>query len=1009
MGFSQRMIRAALARPTSTLVAAFTLAAVGLCSLLKLPVSLLPALEKPRLIVTARAAGHSREEIVQQLTEPLEQRLSSLPGLASIWSETDDGIARVVLEAAWQTDIDRLRIEIARRTDGVTKMPLDELTVAVGGGDASPIVEVAVLGGESGGARSRFATRLLVPELARLEGAGRIEVIGDTPLHAIVHPSLAALAARGLTVNDIVQRLDKVGRPLGGGEVREGGVVRPLVVRESASSLDDLRRIVISSGGIASSLGDLAQIRFEEITNGTSFSLNGQKGVLLRVYRAPGANAVAMSRRVRKRVADLSSQRAGSLRLHIVSDLSTDVIQGITDLGVSALTGLLLGVLVLRFFLGAWKPTLALFVAIPASLLISFAAFYAAGIAIDLVSLSGLALAAGLLVDNSIVVLEAIERARERTSADPVTEGTRQVATAVIASTATTVIVFLPLLYLRGLARAFFGEQAFAVVTTLTISILFSLTVTPVLARRQRSAAGGRSPGLGAYGSVLSTALRRPNIALMIGAAITIVTMVSLALLPRELFPRSHQKKIVVDYRLPSDLSEDELVTRSRQLSELLRKNLGPASIAATGGLPEPTAAGVATEIVPSLGRIVIELPVSSAAADGEAAVRKLAERVPGLLARVHPLPSALSESISADARASFVVAASDEKSADTLAARAAEAVRRSKGWIVVADETEVLRPTIFLDWDQQRLALTDSDRDQLEQQVRAALERRAAGRLELEGFEPEILVGPVALADAGILPLRLGSSPDGATRIAPLGALARTSAGLRQARMLRIEGRPARRFFVLDEHRREGVELAALERILRTVPRSQSQTIQMRGDAPEIAVSFAQLKLAFILSLLLMFLVIAGVYESILIPLIVLCAVPVAAGGAATLLLLTGQTLNLMSGIGMILLGGIVVNHSVVLMDRVEQLRRSGRDEIDALEEAGRERYRPIVMTTVITMLGMLPLSLLPGDGVELRRAIATTVLGGLATATFASLFLLPVLHLRLQRFQRREKAVGS
>ncbi len=547
------MIRQAIQRPVSTLLGAAALAVLGVFSLLRLPVSLLPALERPSLLITATAPGSAREEMLERVTRPLELRLAALSGVTSVRSTTGDGTARVRVESEWQTDADRLRIEAERRLSGLDA-PGVVLSVELASGDAEPIVEVAVFSGKkgrtggTGAGRTVFTREVLVPELARLEGAGKIETLGLTPLHPVVRPRAAALAARGLTPADVANRLRAVGASVPAGRAKAGAVVRPVLVREDAGSLDAIRALRLAGPRGESMLGDVAEVALETVQDGTSFRLNGREGTLVRVFRAPEANAVALAARVRARAGELARRSGSDLDIEVVEDRSAEVAAALRELGIAALLGLVLGVAVLRVMLGRWRPTLALAVVVPASMVATFSAFHLFGVPLDVVSLAGLALASGMLVDSSVVVLEAIETARARggeaepeiaPEISPEISGTRQIALPVIAGFLTTGVVFLPLLYLQGLARAFFGAQAFAIVASLAASLLFSLTVTPVLARGKGTVGGGgRNPGRAAYLRLLDGTLGRPALVILAGLATTAVALLALTVLPRELVPR---------------------------------------------------------------------------------------------------------------------------------------------------------------------------------------------------------------------------------------------------------------------------------------------------------------------------------------------------------------------------------------------------------------------------------------------------------------------------------------
>jgi len=1005
------VIRRAIERPVSTLLGALTVVVLGVFSLLRLPVSLLPALERPSLTITATAPGSAREQVLETVTRPLEQRLAALSGVTSVRSTTGDGYARVRIESEWQTDADRLRIEAERRLAGL-EAPGATLAVELAAGDPEPIVEVAVFGG-SGTSRAAFTREVLAPELARLEGAGKIETLGLSPLHPVVRPHAAALAARGLSTADLVARLKSVGAAVAAGRARAGAVVRPLLVREDAASLDALRALRIAGPRGESVLGDVAGVGLEEVRDDSFFRLDGKEGTLVRVFRAPEANAVALAAHVRERVTALSRRAGSGLKIEMAADRSSEVVAALKELGIAALLGLVLGVGVLRFLLGRWRPTVALSVAVPASLLAAFSGFYLAGLSLDVVSLAGLALAAGMLVDSSIVVLEAIETARSRGEENPEVAGARQIAMPVIAGFLATAVVFLPLIYLKGLARAFFGAQAFAIVASLAASLLFSLTVTPVLARSRRGSpsspgegggegAGeegrgdeglgrGRSPGKTTYLRLLDRVLFRrgaAGVAVLAGVAVASLTLLALGLLPRELVPQAATRDVVVRYRLDRDLTPEASRRQGQAVEARTAASLAglPASRLAVQ-LPGATDAATGSDVDrEETGRIELRFATPQIAVQARKRLQASLARLPGVEVWVEPRASAFVEAIERTGRRLEVVAsAATPDRAAALAGRTSERLRQA-GLRESGSRRDGPTPAVLLAWDVPRLAaltVTSAGRDGLEEQVRQGLGDQTAGRVRMDGVEPEVLVHPTEPQDPALIPVMAGSGG-----VVPLGAVARLAAGSRPPALEREGGIPAvRRSY-------EGLGWRDPDALLAGLAKSADEEVAPAGQALELRRAFGQLRLALALSLILVFLTVAALYESLVTPLVVMSTVPVALGGALGLLALAGQSLNILSFLGLILLAGIVVNNAIVLVHRVEDHRRAGREIDAAIRLAGAERYRPILMTTLATIAGMLPLALLGGEGVELRRALALAVIGGMTTAVWASLLLVPVLY---------------
>ncbi|HWM93645.1 MAG TPA: efflux RND transporter permease subunit [Thermoanaerobaculia bacterium] len=975
------LLRQAVERPVSTLIGAVTLVVLGTFSLFRLPVSLLPELERPRLEISIAAEGRAREEVIDRLTRPVERRLAALAGVTSVRTWTGDGFLRARVESEWQTDADRLRIEAERLLADLDDPAVASMSIELATGDAEPIVEVAVLGGTSGSARTAFARKLLVPELARLDGAGRIETVGLTPLHAVVRPHGAALAARGLTPADLVGRMRSMGIALPAGRALAGSTVRPLLVREDVPSLDALRAVRVFGPEGQSYLGDVARVSLEEVEDGTFFRLNGEEGVLVRVFRAPEANAVALARSVRDRVEELTGRTGSGPRPRVVSDRSGEVVAALKELGLAALIGMALGAAVLRILLGRWRPTFAMMVVVPASLLTSFAGFQLAGSSLDVVSLAGLALAAGMLVDSAIVVLESIETARASGDPNPAVTGTKEIALPVIASFLTSAVVFLPLIYLQGLARAFFGVQAFAIVVSQAASLLFSLTVTPVLSgNAPAKKVLGKSPGQRAYLNLLERALAHPRITVLAGTATALVALLALAVLPRELVPDAASKELVVRYRLAPDLSPEA----ARILGEQV-VNVGAGLAPAREGATSLATQLLEDESREETGRVVLSFSNPDEARRARKTLTAALSRLPDVEVWVEPRTSAFVEPIErAGRRLEVVATAATPERAKALAGRVRERLGQTPGLREVAGRRNRPQPALLLTRDATRLAELGADRGRIEEQVRQGLGEQTAGRIRMDGVEPEVLVRS-SEQDPELLPV---SVPN----IVPLRALARLDPGLRPAVLERLDGRPAER--IVFEGSMEG-KTRDPEALLSGLSQA-NERVTPEGQALELSRAFSQLRLALALSLLLVFLTVAALYESFRLPLVVMATVPVALGGALGLLAVTGQTLNILSFLGLILLAGVVVNNAIVLVHRIHERATRGEDMDDAIRAAARERYRPILMTTATTIAGMLPLALLPGEGVELQRALAITVIGGMVTSTFASLVLVPVLYRR-------------
>ena len=997
------MLGLILRRPVSVWIAALGLVVLGAFSFWRLPLSLLPTLERPRLKVIMKDADRSRTELLQQLVVPLERRFQTLDGVVDVLATLNDGEAVVILETEWQTDVDRLRIEAERRLVEVSSSSLDELSVELDAGESSPILQVAVLGGRAH-QRTEAAEKVLVPELGRLPGAGELRLYGTSYRRVVVEPRAADLAVRGLTATDVADALASVGlnQPLG--RVREGALLRPLIVRRSVERLDDLVRLPLPAddGAGLIRLGDVADVTLQEVPENGSFRYDGREGLLIEVYRAPGANAVQLAREGRRAVLE-AAERSGHLDVRLMADRSVEVVASLRHLGEAGLLGLLLGTVILRFMLGSWRPTLALAVVVPVSIVAAFSAFYFFGVSLDIVSLAGLALAAGMLVDNSIVVLESISATAAQGADDPVEEGTRQIALPLVAGFLTTAVVFLPLIYLKGLARAFFGVQAFAIVSTLLISLALSLTLTPILSRPgSGSASPGRSPGRALYEKLLRRIAARPGLwATVLISVVSAGAAISLPLLRAELLPPGASRGLGVEAHLPNGLGLEEATRRLRLLEDAV---VADPDILRLHWTYRGRADG-RRDLVTSTAWASAEPELVEGAVVAEVAerVRRAASRVPGLAVEVEARRGAVTSVVERGAQGlALELSASTAERLGALRART-ESYLREHGInvrAVLRDGSAVDGPAatseaLALTWDPMQIALLGTDPEALRRQVSYALGSLEVGRSSIEGTEPGI----------HMLPMRTGAltqTPLQAThgKWVPLGAVAQVE-GLRTDPLTERRNGRLTASLALDLGLGEAPRLEAL---LAALPLAADERAELSGEVRETRRSFEQLRLALALALVLVFLTVAALYESLAMPLVVMVTVPVAAIGGLVALAGTGQSLNVMSFLGLILLSGIVVNNAIVLVHRAEQIAVHEPDARTAMQRAASERYRPILMTTITTLLGMIPLALLGGDGLELRRALATTVSGGLVTSWIAALLLVPALYLLIARRPARD-----
>ncbi len=932
-----------LARPVSVAILVFTLVVLGLFSLLRLPVALLPSLERPRLEVRLEGRALDRETLVHQVVAPLEKRLLPLPGVAAVSATVDDGRALLRVDgrmAGLDRKADRRDRTAARQPAGrPARAGRHPRGAARRSGRccawrSSPTPRAA---GRAAGAgrghhlrRRRPAARAGPAARRRRAAAARRRPPGAAGRAAFRRPRRPRPDRR------------RAGRPPARqrpapafGEVRQGGERRPLLLSQEIGQLEPTS--TASAWAKASPCATSPPCGRPPCPTAASPSTATAKRCWSTCSGRPAPTPSCSPAKPAPCWARLAARPAGGALVRCSTTRAGEVAEALGGLGSSLALGLLLGAVVLRLGLGRWRPTLALMVVVPAAIVASFALFYAGGVALDVVSLAGLALASGMLVDSSIVVLEAIASARAAGAADPRREGLRQVALPLLASFVTTTVVFLPLFYLEGLARAFFGAQAFAIASSLGLALLFSLTLTPLLCGRGRRLAlgdGGADFGVAGYRRLLAAALARPALCwtavlLVLAAAVPV-----LLLLPKTLMPdglRRHLRGRAGHFARGGDEArrarlEELLRGRRRGHRPAFRRRAGAArarpsktrrAAAAATGRPSPKRAAAASSFrsprPPTSKRRRRRSPPPAARCPGSRPASRSGA------APWRPLPTSWAAASRSrcwrpsEARAAHLAeAASAALAAAGLPRRRPPAGRRRQAGPAFRPDP---RPRAAL---RGRTGAGEPARRRGARRAPAARLRRraAAGR-------------------AGRRPARppAGGGRPGPGAAAP-AARRRWPASRKRSRVPWLERRDGRASRLLELRAGLGRqdEVAA---ILAGVPRAAGERIALVGRSRELVQAFGQLELALGLGLLLVFLTIAAIYESLRLPLAVMAVVPCALAGALFALAAGGATFDVFSFLGLLVLGGLVVSNALVLADRAEAWRRSGLPAGEAVQAA--------------------------------------------------------------------------
>jgi HAE1 family hydrophobic/amphiphilic exporter-1 len=1085
-------------RPIAVLMATLAICTFGWLAAKRLPVELLPDLSYPAVTVQTEYPDAAPVSVEQFVSRPIEEAVGVIPGVRAMRSVSRPGISEVILEFEWGEDMDLAAIEVRERI-GLVQLPREAEVPRVLRFDPSlePIVRIAFSGDRPLDELRQLGERWLEPRFEAIEGIAAAKVRGGLHPEIVVEADEDKLAALSLTLDDLADALqaENVNQP--GGIVRDFNAMYLVRTLHEFDDLDQLRRTVVREGdGTLVRVEDVAVVRRWHRDRDEISRVGGKEVVELALHREGSANTIRAAAAAREAIDELREELPQGLELTILSDQSRYIAAAIDEVKSSAWLGGLLAILVLFFFLRDAPSTAVIALSIPVSIVATFLPLGQLGVTLNIMSLGGLALGIGMLVDNSIVVLEAIDRHRTLglSRLEASMRGASEVATAVAASTLTTVAVFLPIVFVKGIAGQLFRDQAWTVCISLMVSLVVALTLVPALAafepgRWKRQAADAADVGptvdrpwtlrLGPYtlppigdgigrGSRIATvllapirlplllvlalvggvgwalsrgfllltaplrklvdgtqqvyprlvlrALARPG--LLVGAAVLLlaVSIAAVPLLGTRLVPEVAQGEFAFQIRLPEGTPLEVTADTVARIEQPFVGDTNFAKVFSTVGSLPSSASGRRT-LGENLAQIDFVLPAGSRRAEqaaAEARVRQVLDRFPRAEAElVQASVLALAPPVGVR------LYGEDLADLDTAAEQVAKTLSRIDGLEDLSTTSEPGSPEVQVDLDRERaatLGLSAAD-------IAHAMRRKIGGDVIGEFREGEERIDirlrslePFRDQASEVQDLRL-RLPAGT--VVPVSAVARIEVGRGPAAIHRAEGSRMAEVTAEAAVTDLGEILAVVEREVAALGRPAGPgepaalppgiRLEITGQNEELEVSFDSLKLALGLAIFLVYVVMAAQFESLLHPFVILLSVPLAIIGIVGSLLLTGHPISVLVLIGAVMLAGIVVNNAIVLIDAVNRRRREeGQDVRTALVEAGRERLRPILMTTGTTVLGLAPMALGLGAGDELRAPLAITVIGGLAVSTLLTLVVIPCIYLLFTRERGASEATS-
>ncbi|HWP99591.1 MAG TPA: efflux RND transporter permease subunit [Vicinamibacterales bacterium] len=1025
--------RIAIGRPITMFMLSSVIVLLGAISLFRLPVDLMPDVTLPSITVRVSYPGVGPLEIEELIVRPIEQAVSAVAGVEQINSTASEGSGVVRLNFAWGTDLDEAADDVRSRLDRIRgRLPEDADPPVIFKFDATqfPIMGIGVEGDFDRVTLREIAENDLAPRLERVPGVAAVTVDGGLRRQIRVELSKEKITALDLSVDRVVNIIRTENQNIPLGEIDEGDTSYLVRSPGQFQSLDEIRDLVVMThNGVPVYLRDIAEVR-DGTEDFRSFTrINGRPGVRMRVTKQSGQNTVAIADAVRAEIERINREVRG-VRLTLLDDQSVFIRRSIASVREAAVLGAGLVVAIIFVFLRNVRSTLIICTSIPISIFGTFALLYFNGFTLNTMTFGGLALGIGMIVDASIVVLENTFRHMEegRSRLEAAILGSEEVWTAILASTLTHIAVFVPLLFLTGVSSVMFKQLAIVVMFSLAMSLFVAVTLVPVLCAKwlvlpgpaeARRALSGRLFALSeraleaietAYRRILHRSLEHRPTVVASGAAAFVAALLLLPTVGFELMPQTDEGEVTVEAELPVGTRIERTEAVLQRLEGLVREAVPEAVtiIASAGG---GGFMGGATH----RGQLQIRLtPRAERARSNDEiaqALRRQLVGLPGVIIRARPSGGNFQLQRlfggAGDARLAVEIRGHDLEDARRLAREVQGLMQRTEGVADVRIGREEGRPELAVRVDRPKAALLGLTVSGVASTIRTNIAGTQAAFYRERGKEYPIVVRLreedrervediddvlIATPRGQVLPAKnvLAVVPEtGPVQIERKNQerITRVNAEIETTLSEAVERISAR----LDEVR---------------VPPDFS--VGFGAEVEEQRRAFGQLQWMLLLAIVLVYAVMASQYESLRDPFVIMFSVPLAAIGVVLALKLTGTAFSLQAYIGVIMLAGIVVSNAILLVDYTNLLRR--RDKLplrEAVELAGRRRLRPILMTTLTTILGLLPMSLALGDGGELQAPLARVVIGGLLTSTLITLVFVPTVYtLAEEGWRRRRRA---
>ncbi len=1022
----------AVNKPITTMMVFTAVVVMGIYSLMQIPVDLYPEIDPPFISVLTTYPGANASDIETNVTKPLEDALNAVDKLKEVTSVSSDNLSVVFLEFSWDTNLDEATNDIRDVIDRVySYLPdgVDRPTVFKFNTTMMPIVFYAITAKESYPGLQKILDEKIINPLNRIDGIGSVGMMGVPKRVVYVDVDARRLEAYNLTIEQIGNVISSENLNMPSGNVKMGEMDYQLRIQGEFTDSRQINELVVGNYmGTPVYLIDVATIKdtLKDIT--IDEKINGQTGLRMFVMKQSGANTVKVAREVTKNVEKLKKDLPPDIEINLIMDSSSFIKGSISNLSKTLMFAMLFVILVVLFFLGKWRATFIIVLTIPISLIVAFIYLFISGNSINVISLTSLSIAIGMVVDDAIVVLENITRHIDRGSSprEAAIYATNEVWLSVIITTLVIVAVFFPLTLVGGLTGVMFNQLGWIVTITVVTSTLAAITLTPLLSSRMLSVRERfRKPRRLSYENTIEKFLSNVDafyvktlrwvlahkVFVFIVAGLVFFSSLFLTrFIGTDFMPESDESRLSIAIELQTGTRVEETVKVTRKVEQIIREQYPEVEVMASSSGSDDE--GSMFSLFTTTGSNMINLMLRLSPVNERS--RSVWEIIDGLRDQVSTMPEVVSANFSSGGGMSMggtsnsvdvEIYGYDFDVTNAIAEEIRDKLERLETAVDVTVSRKKDKPELQVLLDKEKLAIHGLNSAMVSTMIRNRVYGLVSSKFKEEGDEYDIRVRFEEQYRSSITDLQELTVMTPRGQKIKLKEIAEVKEfwgppGIqhkRKERVVSVSAKPDK--ISLGELAKQ------INSILKEIKVPQDVLINVGGAYQEQQDAFMDLGMLMVLSLLLVFIVMASQFESFSMPFVIMFSIPFAFTGVIYALLITGTTLNVIAGLGAVLLIGIVVKNGIVLVDFTNLMRDRGMKLNEAILTAGKSRLRPVLMTAFTTILGMLPLALSTGEGSEIWSPMGITVIGGLIFSTVVTMVIVPLMYGVITRTGERNK----